>query len=720
MSNILYDGYYTITLSNNNYNFSNFRGAFSGNGKIALYNSMVKIGTDQVLTAVGEINFDQVGKYKNNVVEGFAMNDIRVFDPMDSNITYKLDSQSLNMLNGKCTSVFQVRSNNLRPVTVQNEITPLRQYPYCVLQTVTITAGSNYQYLDMHHMFVSNSNLTLTEYNNNTFFNNKIYSDKGLYIMNAKGFHVETSSQIACASCYFDNSNILGFNVTNKKGACYQQFRYNNMFDGDSKTFNILTIMMSNKDFPDPLEEIKRILLNIAFKNTDSETLINQIVYDSASDWYKLWSSDIELNPKDSVTGAAYDRVLRIKRYIRQSLFNIFCCVREGVNSDVNPLRLSYIDTNGNLFFDGDMWLVPTLLFLRPGIARTLLEFRYKGLEQAVQLAASFGYKGSKYPYQNDIVGYKNVYWDVASPLHIFNNAVIAINVWNYFRVTIDKEWLLNKGYPIMKNIADFLVGNLDNTYNLDNVVGLGGRISLNHGFTKYLAKLALKYTIEASYELNFAPKSSWTTSYQNIDVLYYTSPNYDVIKYDSTYTNSSKLDILDTLLIFLPYYSYLYFNSNTNPVRDYNSLLRNLNYYKDAMSTAFQSNPINNIIFASLYGLISQSDTSYLNTFYSKIDDVINTSGQKDYWGNFVIDPANGVDISLNGFFILMFLTVTGGLKIKGGITEGRFYYDAYGLCGNCGPYNINMPSTWKNIVFSAVGNNEELYNVINNIYYI
>lgn len=714
MSNLIYDGYFVVTLSNNNYNFSNVKGAFSGNGKIALYNSMNKIGTDQVICSVGEINFDQIGKYKNNIIEGFSLNDIRLFGTSNSNISYKMESQRLDMLTGSCTSVFEVRSNNLIPIKVESKITPLRQYPYCILHKVDVTPSSNMNYLDVFHLHNSHSKLTMPDYNNNTFFNDKIYSDKGLYVMNSKAFNQETNSMVTAASCYLGNSNLLGFNITNKKESCFQQMRFMSVTESNTFTFNTLSVMMTDKDFPDPLEESKRILMNIAFKNADTDELVTQLEYGSESDWYTLWTSDIELNEKLGVTQGESDRIKRLRQYIRHSMFNIFCCVREGVNSEVNPLSLSYIDTNGNLFYDGDVWLVPTLLLLKPSIAKTLLEFKYKGLEQAVQLAASFGYKGSKYPYQNDVVGYRNVYWDVASPLHIFNNCIISINVWNYYRLTIDKEWLSDKGYIIMKNIADFIVANIGNNYNMTNVNGLGGRISTNHGFTKYLAKLALKYTLEASYELNYAPKNSWTTSYLNLDVSYYTDANYDVVKYDSSYTNNVKLDIVDNWFILLPYYSYLYFNNVNNVIRDHNSILRNINYYSNAINTNFQNNPYNLITLASLYGLVSQSDTSYLNTFYTKIDDIIDQCGRKDYWGNLVNDPTNGVDIAVDAYFVMLFLNIVGGLRVKGGITEGKFYYEPYGIQG---PYTINMPNTWKNVVYSAVGNNQELYNVINNI---
>lgn len=706
MSNLVYDAGFIITLSNNNYNLSNVHGVLGGNGKLALYNSMVKIGTDKSMTAIGELNFDQVGKYRNNVVEGFAMNDVRLFDHTNSNVTYNFIRQTVDMATGKVSSVFEVRSNNLFPITVRNDITPLRQYPYCILQKVTLTAASNTSNLDVMHLFVSNSNLVLPEFNNNVIYNDRIYNDKGLYIMNARARHLETASSIAAASCYFENSNILGFNVMNKKSGCFQQFRFPSIAQGTSKTLNILTSMMSDKDFPDPLEELKRILMNIVFKTPDTTTLLSQLEAGNAAEWDNLWNSDVALLPKDGLAQPARDKVIGIKRYIRQSLYNIFCCMREGVNSEINPLSLSYVDTNGNLFFDGDVWLVPTLLLLRPSLAKLILETKYRGLEQAIQLAASFGYKGSKYPYENDIIGYKNVYWDVASPLHIFNNAVISINVWNYYRLTQDREWLTSKGYLMMKNIADFLVSNLDNAYNMSNVVGLGGRISSNHAFTKYVTKLALKYTLEASYDLNYIPKNAWVLAHQNIDIPYELTISCDTIKYDDTFTSADALDIVDPWLILLPYYSYMYFNNYMNQVRDYNSILRNLNYYETRINPAFQNNPTNLILKAALYGLVSQSDTSYLNTLYTIIDSVMANTAEKDFWGS--------TDLTINGLFVFLFLTVMGGLRVTGGITASKFYYEPYGITG---AFTVNMPSTWKNIVFSGVGNEGELYNVVNNI---
>jgi hypothetical protein len=396
-------------------------------------------------------------------------------------------------------------------------------------------------------------------------------------------------------------------------------------------------------------------------------------------------------------------------------MFNILASIRDGVNTEVNPLNLSYLDANGNVFFDGDLWMVPILLFLKPDMSKTLLEYRYKNLEQATQLAASFGLKGCKFPYQDDVVGYQSTYWDVVSPLHVFNNALIAINVWNYYRVTFDKEWLANKGYQMMKNIADFIVSMItideEGKYNIYNVAGMSERISLNPAMTTYMFKLAMKYIIEASYELNFAPKKAWTDSYLNLDIVTLLAEGEcGVIAYDDEY-NAENLDILDHLIILFPYYSSLFFDPN-KPCRDAQSLLTNLEYYISRISNKYLSDPLNNMIISMLYGVVMQTDITKVSTFYTSLVKVFQEN-IREVWGHFNrVDAQQGNDITLNALFVMMFLNGIGGLRIEGGVTESKFYYEEFGIKGK---YFANMPNTWKNIRLKGIGASQELYNVVN-----
>jgi trehalose/maltose hydrolase-like predicted phosphorylase len=730
MSNLIYDNNWLITLSNiEAIDMSSYNGPFSGNGKIGLYASMSNIGTDKTYVS-GNLNFNQIGKYRNNMIEGFNMHTIKLFHNLNSNISYNFQHQSLDMSSGKIASRFTVESNNINMIDVTHTLVPLRQFPYCTLQTVEMTLLSDVPTLDVFHEMSGDARfISEMDFNNNVIYNERIYDDKGLYILNATG-NVSRIGQdgkpvrLAGAACYLfegassNNVKNLGFNSYNNLSSCYQKHRYTDCGNGDVIRFHILGSQMTSMDFSEPIEEIKRMLLNIAFKNENISSLITQINNDNVAGWNNLWQSDILLEPKTGITTDEANSVKRVKQYIRYSLYQIFSCIRDGINTEINPLNLSYLDANGNIFFDGDLWMVPVLLFLKPAMAKTILEFRYKNLEQATQLAASFGYKGSKYPYQNDVLGYQSMYWDVISPLHIFNNALIAVNVWNYYRITLDKEWLSTKGYAMMRNIADFLVSVItideSGNYNYKNTVGMSERISDNHAFTVYMAKLALKYTIEATYELNFAAKTSWINGFLNSDIETFTGSNCSIIKYDDVY-NGEALDVLDNLIILNPYYSNLYFNPNYQ-CRDSNAIKNNINYYNSKITPTYENDILNNIILTSLNASVMQNDTNNIDNFYDKLIETLDENS-KELWGYFGrVGNNSGNDVSLNAFLLMMFLGNIGGLRVQGGVTESKFYYEEMGIKGT---YNANMPSTWKNIKLKGVGPNAELFNVVNNVYY-
>jgi trehalose/maltose hydrolase-like predicted phosphorylase len=633
--------------------------------------------------------------------------------------------QSLDMSKGRVETKFDVSSNNVPVLTATHRVVPLRQYPFCILQTIEFQTNENWDALDIYHEIGGNANfINEMSFNNNVIYNERVYEDNGLYILNAEGNLNRLGNEgrpvkIAGASCYLfpDETNVkkLGFNVYNNLTNCYQKIRWNNVSSNETYKFFILSAQMSGFDFPEPLDEVKRILLNIAFREQNIDILTSTLASENVLYWNKLWNSDILLEPKVGITSPELDEVKKVKQYLRYSMFNILASIRDGVNTEVNPLNLSYLDANGNIFFDGDLWMVPILLFLKPDMAKTILEHRYKNLEQATQLAASFGLKGSKFPYQDDVVGYQSTYWDVVSPLHVFNNALIAINVWNYYRVTLDKDWLFNKGYLMMRNVADFIVSLItideDGRYNVYNVAGMSERVSYNPAMTTHMFKLALKYVIEASYELNFIPKKVWVDSYLNLEIITLDGEgDCGVIQYDDQY-QAENLDILDHLIILFPYYSSIFFDPN-KPCRDTQSILTNLEYYTQRITSKYNTDPLNNMIVSLLYASVMQTNTSTISTFYSKLIKIFDDN-IREVWGHFNrVSGEQGNDTTLSALFIMIFLNGIGGLRIEGGVTESKFYYEEFGIKGK---YFATMPNTWKNIRLKGIGVSQELYNVVN-----
>lgn len=727
MSYLYYDNDWRVTLSNEGEGYDNLgshHGAFTGNGKIGMYVSMSNISTSRTLIS-GNVQFNQIGKYKNNTIDGFHINDVQVISNTDSNISYTLIHQSLRMDTASVESKFSVASNNIVMMDVVSTVQPLRQYPYCVLQTLQVTPTSNYtaSTLDVFHAVRASDGVQATAYNNNIIYNESVNPNQGIYILTSEGTIKTVDCNIATATAYmFESSNVynVGYNIFTDKSSAYQKFRFTNVNTEETYTFHALGSMMTTYDFPDINEEVKRILLNIMFKQPTLPSLISTIATDNKAMWDRMWTSDIEIVPKTVINEAeAYD-VQRHKMFIRKCLFNMYACLRESVNTEINPLNLSYIDTNGNVFFDGDLWLIPTLIFIKPYIAKTLIEYKYKIMEQTTQLASSFGYTGSKYPYKNDVVGYKNVYWDVISPLHIFNNANIVVNIWNYYRVTLDLEWLRAKGYVMMKSIVDFLVSYLKydgTTYNVPNTLGLGEIICDNHAFTISMIIMALKYITETCYVLGYIPNVEWNTILRKLKIPIETAgSNMDVIRYYDAYAREREIDILDNFIILMPYYSKFYFNDYSS--RNNSAIQRNINYYATVLSEKYSTHVLNNLIFTAIYGVLAQTNPSKIVDFMTYFTKVMQEN-QCGYWGvmNLQNDPSQGNDISLNAFVILIMLTCICGLDIRGSTAPSNVFLETYGIKDYMGTF---MPRTWGYVNIGSVGKEERYINVTNQLAYL
>jgi trehalose/maltose hydrolase-like predicted phosphorylase len=722
-----YDNEWIIKVSNTSNlsvdTLASTKGAFIGNGKLGYISAFDKIGSSQSIITV-DFDFNEYGLYTNNIVNNFDCTTIKLFDNklIGSQVTTEFLEQSLNMFPGTITSKHVITNQaNASVINVTADLYTVRHMPYCTVQTLQFTPEQTGQ-IPIFHEISCMDNLTNVEYNNNVIYNENISSDKGVYMLTGKAIMKDNGKKIAFASCYFFESpkfDPVGFNVyTQDAYRCFQKININDAQQGTTYKMHVISATMTEYDFRFPVEEVKRILVNVVSRE-DVATAVQLLRMQHVKDWTRMWQSNITIDGKTDISPSDETFLNSLKQVTRYSLYNLWSSVREGVRTELNPLSLSVIDTNGNVFWDGDLWLVPTLILFQPSIARSILESRHKILQKAIQLATSYGYKGSKYPYANDVVGYGNtVYWDVSGPMHIFNTALININTWNLYRVTQDREWLLNLGYAMLKSNADFFVSKItvdeDGSYNIRDVYALQDKASNNSSLTNYLAKYAIKVAIEASYELGFIAKDDWLRCYYNLDMRYFDDP-FDVVKLDDTYTENDTTKILEQLIPLTAYYNELFLKQNYSRNKD--TIKTNMEFYETKIDSAFETNPLNNMILAWLSGQL----TNYDSTFPTKFEDALKkivTENTRGVWGNLDMtnNGASFNDLSLSALLILLISTSVGTLKISGQVSETRFYSESMGLkCENV----ASMPKSWKRLKISGVGTNLGSYVVLNDVYY-
>jgi beta-phosphoglucomutase family hydrolase len=120
----------------------------------------------------------------------------------------------------------------------------------------------------------------------------------------------------------------------------------------------------------------------------------------------------------------------------------------------------------GHIFWD-ELFIFPTLNFRAPEITRSLLLYRYRRLGEARAAARSAGFQGAMFPWQSGSDGQEETQELNLNPrsqrwvpdnsyLQRHVGSAIAWNVWQYFQVTDDLEFLQFYGAELILEIARF------------------------------------------------------------------------------------------------------------------------------------------------------------------------------------------------------------------------------------------------------------------------
>ena len=120
----------------------------------------------------------------------------------------------------------------------------------------------------------------------------------------------------------------------------------------------------------------------------------------------------------------------------------------------------------GHIMWD-ELFIFPYLNSHKPVLTRALLRYRHRRLGEARRAAADTGFRGAMFPWQSGSDGREESQRLHLNPLsgrwipdnsyrqrHI--NAAIALNVWQYYQVTEDLEFLYQFGAELMFEIARF------------------------------------------------------------------------------------------------------------------------------------------------------------------------------------------------------------------------------------------------------------------------
>jgi trehalose/maltose hydrolase-like predicted phosphorylase len=367
-------------------------------------------------------------------------------------------------------------------------------------------------------------------------------------------------------------------------------------------------------------------------------------------------------------------------------LYHLYSFVREGTANSPSPMGLSGLGYNGHIFWDAELWMFPALLQLHPELAKSMIEYRFERLEAAKRNAFGKGYKGAMYPWESAASGVEETpVWALSGPFEHHITACVGIAAWNYYCVTQDKNWLKEKGLPILKATADFWASRVErngmNHYDIKNVVAADEWAENvdNNAFTNAAAITNLKDATAAAKILSIAPDADWMNVANNIPIL----KMADGITSEHATYKGEGIKQADVNLLAYP----------LKEITDSKQIKKDLDYY--TVRVPNEGTPaMTQAIFALLYSRLGESEKAFhffkdayvpnLNPPFNVIAET--KSGTNPYFAT----GAGGIIQSvLNGF---------GGLEITPtGITQIK----------------STLPKQWKSLTISGVGALKKTYTV-------
>lgn len=279
---------------------------------------------------------------------------------------------------------------------------------------------------------------------------------------------------------------------------------------GETYRFSVVGSVTSSVHTADAHNEAERLTIFAALERTERLLARHRL------EWDKLWQSDIVIEGDADA-----------QRAVRSGLYHLYSFAREGQAYSLSPMGLSGLGYNGHVFWDTELWMYPALLMLKPEMAKSLLEYRFERMPMARQNAFSHGYAGVMFPWESDADGQEATpVWALTGPFQHHITGCVGWSFWKYYQVTKDKEWLRTRGYPMLKEVADFWVSRVekgtDGQLHINNVIGANEwqeNIDDN-AFTNGMAKTSLNFAAQAARELGLTPNPQWTAVAAQIPIL--------------------------------------------------------------------------------------------------------------------------------------------------------------------------------------------------------
>ena len=278
---------------------------------------------------------------------------------------------------------------------------------------------------------------------------------------------------------------------------------------GETVTTEKIVVMYTTRDTDDPHRAaVKHHHMVLSETQADAHGfLYDALLARNNEVWQDYWkTSDIIIEGDDKAQQA-----------IRYNVYQLRISVRPHDDRySVAAKGLTGFGYRGHIFHDTEIFMLPYYTYVHPGIARTLLLYRYRLLPAAREKAKESGYEGAQYPWESTLDGKEATPDAIVHPetkelipvlngkieLHI--TASIAYAVHQYWYVTGDDEFMRDYGAEVLLSTAMFWGSRAEwhpehKDYEITNVIGPDEwhEHVNNNAYTNYMARWNIQTALD-------------------------------------------------------------------------------------------------------------------------------------------------------------------------------------------------------------------------------
>lgn len=238
------------------------------------------------------------------------------------------------------------------------------------------------------------------------------------------------------------------------------------------------------------------------------DSCFDQVLAESAESWAKIWDDvDVEITGNEAWQGAIRYNIMQLVQAMPY----------DDPHASIGARGLTHGRYKGCYFWDTEIFMLPFFAYTQPDAARTLLEYRYNILPDALASAKGFSTKGARYSWMSSDTGFEQCEsWDTGCcEIHI--TADIAHAITRYWEQTGDDAFLRDCGAEILIQTARYWVDRFtyspaDDCYHLLFVKGPDEYcgVTVDDFYTVSLAKDNLEMAVKSVNWMRKQCPDSW------------------------------------------------------------------------------------------------------------------------------------------------------------------------------------------------------------------